>query len=129
MNTLLFLTYSLSNNCEITFLGKNSLFLLGTISYKSYLEIYSLDNKESDFYAENIRIQQDVMLFDFIYPAGIEYDIEISVPGIINIENTVAAFAVAVLLAGVSDESIEIPKRLTSSSSISLIICVLFELF
>ena len=46
MNTLLFLTYSLSNNCEITFLGKNSLVLLGSISYKSYLEIYSLDNKE-----------------------------------------------------------------------------------
>ena len=58
-----------------------------------------------DFHAENIRIGNGTILFDFVHPQGVITDIELGVPVEINIENGVAAMAMA-WLNGATDEEI-----------------------
>lgn len=61
---------------------------------------YSGENN-GDFHAKNIRIGNGTIVFDFVTPEGVITDIELGVPVKINIENSVAAMAVA-WLCGVS---------------------------
>ncbi len=58
-----------------------------------------------DFHAENIRIGNGTILFDFITPTTRINDIELGVPVRINIENGIAAMAVA-WLNGVTEEEL-----------------------
>ncbi|SOD88782.1 UDP-N-acetylmuramate--L-alanine ligase [Spirosoma fluviale] len=64
---------------------------------------YSL--KEGDYYGQNLRIENATFVFDLVYPGGVITDIELLVPGFHNVENAVAAGAVA-LEVGVSPEAI-----------------------
>ncbi len=64
---------------------------------------YSL--KEGDYYSRNLRIEQATFIFDLVYPQGVISDIYLTVPGFHNVENAVAAGAVA-LEVGVSPEAI-----------------------
>ena len=57
-----------------------------------------------DFYAENIRIADGQIVFDFVMPDGQIKDVQLGVPVWVNIENAVAAMAVA-HLCGVKDEA------------------------
>ncbi|MDR0866725.1 MAG: UDP-N-acetylmuramate--L-alanine ligase [Candidatus Symbiothrix sp.] len=59
----------------------------------------------SEFYAQNIRIGNGEIHFDFVSPQGIVHDIQLGVPVKINIANAVAALAIA-QLNGVSDEEL-----------------------
>lgn len=56
---------------------------------------YSLDS--GDFHAENIRINNGEILFDFISPIESIKDVQLGQPVPINIENGVAAMAMAQL--------------------------------
>ena len=67
---------------------------------------YSLDNSESDFYAENIRLDGDRYLFTLQTPYGAIHDIRIGMPGLVNVENAVAAMAAAIL-AGAASEKVK----------------------
>jgi len=58
---------------------------------------YSLE-KGSEYYSENIRIKNHKYYFDLVSPSIILKDITLDIPGRHNIENAVAAFAVATLL-------------------------------
>ncbi len=58
---------------------------------------YALD-EPSDFYASRIRLQGLLYHFDFHSPWGKIENLSLGLPGWINIENAVAALAVAVLL-------------------------------
>lgn len=58
------------------------------------LYTYSLDNG-GDFYARNIRMGDGKILFDWVYPEGVVTDIDLGVPVRVNIENGVAAMALA----------------------------------
>lgn len=60
---------------------------------------YSL-SEQADFYAQNIRNSEGAYWFDLKTPDGIIKDFVLNYPGLINIENAVAALAIA-LLAGV----------------------------
>ncbi len=51
-----------------------------------------------DFYAENIRVSEGRIVFDFHTPEGVIRDIELGVPVWVNIENAVAAMSVAWLV-------------------------------
>ncbi|GAB2605472.1 UDP-N-acetylmuramate--L-alanine ligase [Spirosoma areae] len=62
--------------------------------------------KAGDYYSQNLRIEQAAFLFDLVYPQGIIADIHLTVPGFHNVENAVAAGAVA-LEVGVSPEAIQ----------------------
>lgn len=75
---------------------------------------YSLNNG-GDFYAENIRQQNDRIYFDFIAPTERINDLYLSVPIMINVENSVAAIALA-WLNGVTKE--EIRTAISSFSGI-----------
>ena len=65
------------------------------------VRLYSYSTDEGDFHAENIRIGDGRIVFDFIAPDGRVDDVELGVPVVINIENAIAAMSVA-WLCGVS---------------------------
>ena len=54
---------------------------------------YSM-NEKADYYASGIRLNKDVYTFDINTPAGIMRSVSLSQPGLLNIENAVAAVAV-----------------------------------
>lgn len=67
---------------------------------------YSFDS-EADFYTSRRSIDsQGFFTFDLTYPGGVIKDCTLGIPGWVNIENAVAASAVAIL-AGVSPEKIK----------------------
>lgn len=66
------------------------------------VRVFSFGDAGSDFYAENIRVGNGRILFDFVAPDRVICDVELGVPARINVYNAVAAMAVA-LLNGVDD--------------------------
>ncbi|GAB3784511.1 UDP-N-acetylmuramate--L-alanine ligase [Spirosoma horti] len=72
---------------------------------KASVRPYSLT--EGDYYSQNLRIEQATFIFDLVYPGGVITDIQLTVPGFHNVENAVAAGAVA-LEVGVSPEAIRL---------------------
>ncbi len=76
---------------------------------------YTYDRTEGDFHAENIRIGGGRIVFDFISPIVNISDVELGVPVSINIENGIAAMALA-QIAGASAE--EIKKAMLSFAGV-----------
>lgn len=70
----------------------------------SSVKIFTYSEQEGDFHAENIRIGNGEIVFDFVSPDGKIADIQLGVPVKINIENAVAAIAVATISGVTSDE-------------------------
>ena len=70
------------------------------------VKVYSYGIEEGDFRAENIRIGNGEIIFDYISPFGNIKDIKLGVPVYVNIENGVAAMALA-QIAGVTNEEIK----------------------
>ena len=70
------------------------------------VKTYTYSRDEGDFHAENIRIGNGEIVIDFIAPDTRINDIRLGVPIGINIENGVAAMALA-HLNGVTDEEIK----------------------
>lgn len=70
------------------------------------VKIYTYSLEEGDFHAENVRIGGGEIFFDFISPLGNIKDIQLGVPVKINIENGVAAMALA-QMSGVTNEEIK----------------------
>jgi len=58
---------------------------------------YSLD-QEADFYAKDISIKEGLYHFDLVTPFGILKDLNIGTPGLLNVENSIAATALALLM-------------------------------
>ncbi|NLY23786.1 MAG: UDP-N-acetylmuramate--L-alanine ligase [Bacteroidales bacterium] len=67
--------------------------------------IRSYSETEGDYHAENIRIGNGEILFDYVSPVGKIEDLFLGVPMKVNIENSVAAIAAAEL-CGVTPEEI-----------------------
>ena len=58
--------------------------------------VFTYDLKEKcDYYAENIKTDKHKSQFDIVTPGGLIKDLIINIPGNLNIENTIAAVAVA----------------------------------
>ncbi|MHA4737612.1 UDP-N-acetylmuramate--L-alanine ligase [Dyadobacter sp. MSC1_007] len=72
-------------------------------STKAKVLTYSLKN--GDYHSTNIRIENARFVFDLIYPEGVIEGIAMKIPGYHNIENSIAATAVALYL-GVTPEKI-----------------------
>jgi UDP-N-acetylmuramate--alanine ligase len=62
-------------------------------------------NASADFYAENIESSQLYTKFDLVSPKGTIKDLRLNIPGILNVDNAVAASALA-LLHGALEEDI-----------------------
>lgn len=67
--------------------------------------VYEYSRHEGDFHAENIRIGNGEIIFDFVTPKGTIKDIKLGVPVSINIDNGIAAMALA-QLCGATDEEL-----------------------
>lgn len=68
------------------------------------VKVYSYSKDEGDFHAENIRIGNGEIFIDFITPTTTIKDIQLGVPVSINIENGVAAMALAWLNGATTEE-------------------------
>ena len=67
------------------------------------VKVYTYSARDGgDFHAGNIRVGNGTIVFDFVAPDGVVADVELGVPVDINIENAVAAMAIA-RLNGVTD--------------------------
>lgn len=67
---------------------------------------YSYSLNSGDFHADNLRIGNGTLLFDFVYPEGVIKNIELGVPILINVENAVAA-AGAAWISGAKPQEIK----------------------
>lgn len=65
------------------------------LSIRNQISVKCFGLQETDYFADNIRIQQGNFLFDTHTPSGIIKDIRLFVPGYHNILNALAAIAVA----------------------------------
>ena len=70
------------------------------------VRLYTYSSESGDFHAENIRIGGGEIVFDYVSPLGNISDVQLGVPVAINIENGIAAMALA-QLSGVSNEEIK----------------------
>lgn len=79
-----------------------------TPQLKSGVKLYTYGTcAEADFHAENIRVEDGNIYFDFVTPTERICDMKLGVPVWVNIENSVAAMAVA-WLNGVTVEELRI---------------------
>jgi UDP-N-acetylmuramate--alanine ligase len=69
------------------------------------VRVYTYSRDKGDYHAENIRIGGGEIVIDFVHPEGVVKDIHLGVPLSVNIDNGVAAMAMA-RLAGVTDEEL-----------------------
>ncbi len=71
-------------------------------------KVYTYSYKEqADFYANNIKAKSNgYFSFDLVYPKGTIKDCTVGVPGWVNVENAIAASAIA-LLDGVSEQGVK----------------------
>ena len=79
---------------------------------KAQIKTYSFGNSEADFYAEAL---EEAGHFNLHYPGGVIEDCVVGLPGWVNIENGVAASAIA-LTYGIDPQ--EIKKALASFSGV-----------
>ena len=68
------------------------------------VRLYTYSREGGDFHAERIRIGNGTILFDFVAPDTRINDVELGVPVNINIENGIAAMALAHLNGATDDE-------------------------
>ena len=68
------------------------------------VKVYNYSREEGDFHAENIQIKNGTITFDFISPVEIVKNVELGQPIPINIENGVAAMAMAQLNGCTAEE-------------------------
>lgn len=55
---------------------------------------YSLESG-ADFFPQNVQIKNGLYTFDFVNPNGIMHDMMLGLPGLFNVENSIAALAAA----------------------------------
>ena len=68
------------------------------------VKLYSYSIEDGDFHAENVRIGNGTIVFDFVTPTETITNVELGVPVRINIENGIAAMALAWLNGVSADE-------------------------
>lgn len=86
-----------------TLLLKKGITLKPEVKSGVTLAHYAVDD-DADYMANNIRIGDGTILFDFIHPNGVINNIELGVPIWINIENCVAAMAIALINGATPEE-------------------------
>lgn len=70
------------------------------------VKVHSYSRDEGEFHAANIRTGNGDLIFDFVSPLGNISDVELGVPVPINVENAVAAMAMA-QMSGASENEIK----------------------
>ena len=68
------------------------------------VRVYTYSREQGDYHATNIRIGGGEIVFDFVSPQGVVTDIRLGVPLSVNIDNGIAAMAMAQLVGVTDDE-------------------------
>lgn len=68
------------------------------------VRVYEYSREDGDFHADNVRIKDGTIIFDFISPIESIKDVELGQPIPINIENSIAAMAMAQLNGVIPNE-------------------------
>jgi UDP-N-acetylmuramate--alanine ligase len=68
------------------------------------VRVFTYSREKGDFHAENVRIGGGEIIFDLVSPFGNIQDVQLGVPVTINIENGIAAMALAQLSGVTADE-------------------------
>lgn len=76
-----------------------------TVDVQKGVKVYEYSRTEGDYHASEIRIGNGEIIFDFVYPSGVIENVKLGVPVSINIDNAVAAMALA-QLCGATDEEL-----------------------
>ena len=76
-----------------------------TDSNRARVLTYSAEDTRAEYYAANIVVKDGTIVYDLHHPGGVIRDITLGVPVWVNIENSVAAAAIA-LLNGVTEDDI-----------------------
>ncbi len=76
-----------------------------TLADKTKAEVRGYSLQSGQYYAHNLHIDAACFVFDLVYPGGVITNIRMVVPGFHNVENAIAAGAVALEL-GLSEEQI-----------------------
>lgn len=76
-----------------------------SLTNKTKAEVRPYSLRSGQYYSQNLRIEQATFVFDLVHPQGVITDITMLIPGFHNVENAVAAGAVA-LEVGVSPGAI-----------------------
>jgi UDP-N-acetylmuramate--alanine ligase len=88
---------------------KDKLIIKNTIAAKIHVEVekltYSIIDASAAYYAQNVRISNGAYHYDIITPKTIFNNMTLGLPGLHNVENSIAAVAVAVEM-GVSEDHI-----------------------
>ena len=66
--------------------------------------VYTYSRAHGDFHAENLRIGNGEICFDLVSPLGNISDVQLGVPVAVNIENGIAAMALAQIAGATADE-------------------------
>ncbi len=89
---------------------------IGPEHTKATILTYAYDDPRADFHAQNLRVDKcGYFTFDLVHPQGIVKDCRCGVPGWVNVENSVAASAIA-LTHGLAPEAIR--EALSSFSGV-----------
>ncbi len=94
-----------------TVISKNSVLTSLNLEGNNKVISYSIDDKNSDAFAENINIEEGFYVFDLVIKGSKILKVRMGLPGRHNVENAVAAVTAAKQI-GVDDESIK--KALSS---------------
>ena len=79
---------------------------VGSNDTKASVLTYSYDDPAADFHASDIRVDEcGYFTFDLIWPGGTVKDCKVGIPGWVNVENAVAASAIA-LTYGLAPEKV-----------------------
>ena len=68
------------------------------------VRVYTYSMNKGDFHAQNIKIENGEIYFDFVTPKEIIHNIQLGVPVKINIENSIGSMAIAYLNGVTADE-------------------------
>lgn len=71
---------------------------------QSGVRVLTYSRDKGDYHAENIRIGGGEIVIDFVHPGGVIKDIKLGVPLSVNIDNGIAAMAMAQLVGVTDDE-------------------------
>lgn len=70
------------------------------------VSVFTYSRDGGDFHAENVRVGDGTIVFDFVHPGGRLRDIELGVPVDINIENAVAALGATWLTGALEPDAV-----------------------
>ena len=73
---------------------------------KAKIVRYHIDDPQADFYGSNARVDRGCFVFDLHYPGGVIEAVRVGTPGRVNMENSIAAAAIA-LTYGIAPERIK----------------------